>query len=1576
MAMKRMEGIGRWMILAILLTANGWEAWAQQPATKETYAYWYQRAEKSMATGRFEDAINELRVAEVCADIPEDNDIDEKLQLAYRGYVEKLNALVRQLQQEKIRAESNRRLTAAVRERDADATRAFNLTRLSLDSDPDNQQAREAFNELIEQEPFYQQRWKHGGEVLSVAISGDGQKIATGTSWGIVRVWDTQGRLLQVFSDLGGPVDALDLSPDGQYLVYATQSGPRVILRNLAGAAPVSLQPWKSTRAYVGDKTRIVAQFSPEGKRLFLGKESDPVAYLTNLEGMLVDSLRQDRTFVGYSAATWSSTGDYLLLGRPDGKMLLWDRIQGQVTQTYDISSGVDCLAFSPMDDFFVSGSREGVISLWNVSDSTVVELGRNKIPVKDVVISPDGRKIFATGNETEIQSWETGGQNREGSSPTYVQSNLYHGHDKRVSALAASPNGKYWLSVGLDRTLKWWPYRDWEPYTFDWHAGPVGNLALSPQSHYLFTSSTGQFPLRSKSFIWRPDGRKVQELATGTHDFSHAVFSPDEKWLLTTDLQGLIKLWDSTGHHVRTFLAGGADPAALSWWQGDTTFLYVSRQGLLSFWHRNKGLIYQKNLDNLEPEQVLALPEQDELIILDSRSRIYRMRSRSENPVLTLGTEAVSDYRRLYRIPSLQNGDLEDSTLVVLQYGSFFRPTEGDTALFPVFLLSLRGDTLRRIPLKIWADMPGLSRNFASITLAPDGRSLLVALRNGHMGLASQSGQWLWMYPGHNNNLPLNVGFSSDFIAPGQVDTYPQGRGFILSSGRDLAVIRWAPDGTILNRIGTGHQSRTNHLSITDDGQQILTAAFDPVVYRWAPDGTLLGTHGILPDERQRGFPSRYIQQETASEQEVPAEVDFQRFYRINQAEISPDGRYMALFSRNEAFLEPLGSQVQIPLEVPDRRSAIGVMTFTPDSRYLLTGHQDGLIRRWDLYGRLLNTYRLDSTAVGAISCPREMPNTFMAWSREGAAALFTLNRQAPQRTFLHDHLGSYGEISPDGKYFFTLASDGLYFYEINGRQLWTYNKGNRSFFEATFSRTGQYVYLTGLQVTCLDREGHLRYVYDANIRQVVAGARGKYLFGVLGYSLGRFPSVESLLDDPLAYTANAWELAPFIPEKLSLVRQSPDLLRERSLDLLFDLAQPTVQSGRGDRPRYESALDSAVAYRERADLLNPPADIEIREKTLFYEKALDVALSLGAFPKILTWSENLEDLDFSVLPAASLGLILAHQAQNDPESAKQVYADLASDSLRVSLVALLMEKVRDRPGNYQGSLPGLMDMVADEALSRDEPEYWLNMVKLTSGWKRYPTPTYAPTLQAAQALQRRVLNEKAEVLLNLNEAGQLIEWLEVFGGRAGMNTSSESITLLYEIAYHALDLSQSSDQVNRLQNIQFENRSLLPMAERARSIQWEIACKEKLLAVRGQDPILISALSGNYSDLAYYKMFTQDFGETVTYARKALELDPDKDIAYTNLPLGLLFTGDYEAALEIYLEKKDTTYISGVSSRAFKTSFLQDFEELEKVGITHPDVSRIRAILEGEASPDMPDQEQRSRFRILDIFKKGDSE
>ncbi|MFZ4402182.1 MAG: hypothetical protein ACOYO1_19280 [Bacteroidales bacterium] len=117
-------------------------------------------------------------------------------------------------------------------------------------------------------------------------------------------------------------------------------------------------------------------------------------------------------------------------------------------------------------------------------------------------------------------------------------------------------------------------------------------------------------------------------------------------------------------------------------------------------------------------------------------------------------------------------------------------------------------------------------------------------------------------------------------------------------------------------------------------------------------------------------------------------------------------------------------------------------------------------------------------------------------------------------------------------------------------------------------------------------------------------------------------------------------------------------------------------------------------------------------------------------------------------------------------------------------------------------------------------------------------------------------------------------------------------------------------------------------------------------LMPIANNNTRLNTVLALNYSNIAYYLILTGKFEEAEISVKKGIAIDSSQQLMQTNLAMAFLFQGKYEEAKKIYIELKDKEYPED-KTKTFKDVFLQDLADVEKEGIKHSDVAKIRKLL-----------------------------
>jgi serine/threonine protein kinase len=318
---------------------------------------------------------------------------------------------------------------------------------LGINHDPEGVSVSPTPEEAIAQEPqseAIQSLSGHGDTVWAVAVSPDGQTLASASFDRTIKFWNsTTGELLQTVNAHSDAVRAIAYSPDGQTLVSG--SGDKTI-------RIWDLQTQKLVRTLSGHSGPIWSiAISPNGQILASGSY-DGTIKLWNLQ---TGELRQ--TLTEHYDSIWSVAispdGKTLASCSYDGKIKLWNLQDGKLLRTLSgHTDAVRAIAISPDGKHLVSGSWDKTAKIWDLQTGQVLHtLEGHEDRVLAVAISPDGNTIATGSTDRTLKIWDV-------QSGKLVRSLV--GHSDWVLALAFDPSGRTLVSGSKDKTIKIWNWR------------------------------------------------------------------------------------------------------------------------------------------------------------------------------------------------------------------------------------------------------------------------------------------------------------------------------------------------------------------------------------------------------------------------------------------------------------------------------------------------------------------------------------------------------------------------------------------------------------------------------------------------------------------------------------------------------------------------------------------------------------------------------------------------------------------------------------------------------------------------------------------------------------------------------------------------------------------------------------------------------------------------------------------------------------------------------------------------------------------------------------------------------------
>lgn len=335
-------------------------------------------------------------------------------------------------------------------------------------------------NQLIKRE----QPWLVG----PVKLSPNGQRIVTNGSDLTTRIWDEQLNQIASFDEHQTFVQALQISPDGNYiltteypdLIPAAQPAnfnvTTVRLLNLQGTQLALFEGF-----FVG--LRHAVQFSPDSQQLLMVK--DGIVQLTDLQGNPQVTFNQQQKF---DLAQFSPDGQSVLAAGAE-TMQLWDLqgnlkaefshwtlpprdIQGNLEPEFrdwdsNLRSDITSIQFSRNGQWIATGSFNGVLRLWNAQSNQVVTIKAHEGSIHSIAFSPDGTQVATLGEKTasmlgenDIRLWNLEGDLREvlGGNPSTISSSELEKLSASFS-VQFTPDGAYIVATQMGQigtTIRW----------------------------------------------------------------------------------------------------------------------------------------------------------------------------------------------------------------------------------------------------------------------------------------------------------------------------------------------------------------------------------------------------------------------------------------------------------------------------------------------------------------------------------------------------------------------------------------------------------------------------------------------------------------------------------------------------------------------------------------------------------------------------------------------------------------------------------------------------------------------------------------------------------------------------------------------------------------------------------------------------------------------------------------------------------------------------------------------------------------------------------------------------------------
>lgn len=607
---------------------------------------------------------------------------------------------------------------------------------------------------------FGQSRMRHGDVVNGVALNKAGTQVVSVSRDGVLKVWDlANGREVRAYRGHKSNIRAVAWSPDDQWIA--------------SGSTQIHL--WNPK--------------TDEVKILFKGNEKEK---------------ERDKEI---NTLAFHPEGKQLVSGGEDRTVRVWDLEKGEESLRFDQQNmWISQVAYSPNGKLIVSASNDGTVAIWNTNPAKetkrlVHKSSEHTNGTYAVAYDFDGKAIFTAGGDSTAHKIGAPGPNGEYiEKVTGIRQKDFNlsggGHDRPITALAVSPDGKMLVTGSEDNSIRIWEVSTGKVVrVMQGHNDHITSLAISSDAGTLISASKDH-TIR----VWTLDLNDTHRTLNGHKGYVwSAMYSPDGSLVASAGADQVIRIWNNeTGTEIASLPGHDVAVTAICFNHDGTKLVSCGGDNLVKLWDVKENKLLKEYKGHTAPVMAVAISKDGKQLLSGSADRTAK----------------------LWNVDSAEVAHTFDVRAPVSAV--LFRD-DGKEALIG------SADGMMRViefgpPMKENPPFVAHQSGVAAIAYSPDSKRIVTCggdrlvnvwsvSANGNPALISE-------LKGHNQPVS-SVAYS------------PDGR-FIASGGGDLVVRIWNAATLLEIRALRGHTDWVSSVAFAPDGKSIISAGVDRTVRLW----------------------------------------------------------------------------------------------------------------------------------------------------------------------------------------------------------------------------------------------------------------------------------------------------------------------------------------------------------------------------------------------------------------------------------------------------------------------------------------------------------------------------------------------------------------------------------------------------------------------------------------------------------------------------------------------------------------------------------------------------------------------
>jgi len=582
------------------------------------------------------------------------------------------------------------------------------------------------------------------------------------------------------------------------------------------------------------------AVFSADGKRIITAHENGDV-YICDLEGNTLRELKGHKERV--SSIAFSPDEEFILSGSWDKTARLWSQT-GEIQKEFKHEGPVTSVAFSPDGKRILTASYDNTARLWDL-EGRLLQIFKCDGKVSSVKFSKDGKRIITVSWDNRIRTWNDRGELLN----TFVHENT------RFSSILAS-NGKFALIAESNNIIRLWDMKNKEPKTSIKYEGKLSMMKFSPTGNYILTGTEN-----GSLKLFDLKGNQIAQFEKHGRKITAAAFSPDESYIFSSSDGESSILWNIKSNIVVN-LEHDEEISTVKFSPDGSLIATVTDDGTARLWKTNGRLESVATFKHNRGRIIKALfsPKMDFILTASNNGLIKRwtIDGKVSQDIKNFGNRITdliinADGSKI----AILSGPTE--VQIVTPEGEILpQKIKHDNIICQAMFSPKDKNRLLTVSCKdglihLWNlnGIPPISisqENIATARFSPDGSLLIVSTKTGQISIYNLSGKMLHSF---GISLENNRELVSATLSPGNKK--------ILTIFNEGPVLLWNLDG--IHPTDFTHEQHIYTAEFSHDGENILTASLDKKAKLWDISGNLFTTFnhdsavffaGFSPFDRQ----------------------------------------------------------------------------------------------------------------------------------------------------------------------------------------------------------------------------------------------------------------------------------------------------------------------------------------------------------------------------------------------------------------------------------------------------------------------------------------------------------------------------------------------------------------------------------------------------------------------------------------------------------------------------------------------------------------------------------------------------